>query len=410
MLISIGHRSRLIIITVAGLIVLATIAGGFYYFTSNKSKKVSDLAKKGQSLVAEAKYNEAIPICEEVLKADPKNIVATECLMKSYDILRDSNQLENLSRNFIEQHPKKINGYIYLSHSYEMQGRFKEAEQWAQKAIELFPKNSKGYNRLGHIYDRQGHLDLAKKYYDLAVKINPKNAAAHQNLGRVYTRLGQYEEAKKEYELAKQYSPAKGYIAMESRLNLGFIAYQYENDLNKAIKYFEEAMQVDPNVAVVYVDLGRSYYKLGKVDEAIALYRKAMGLDDQLSRPYIDLAEIYLREGKSVDEAIQFLENAENRLPLDHSISKTNTNYPANINYFLAAAYAKKNDFDKAFEYLKKAFRYDKKTLLGELTPAVKINKEVGKNAFTDPLFSELRKDERFWRLTSPNINQKPTL
>ncbi len=392
-------------------LLLISLSGYFFYFKPTADKaEAGKLAKQGRDLVSQAKYKEAIPLCETAEKFDSKNISAQLCLLKSYDTLRNTDLLQEKANKFIGQYPKRIDGYLYLSHSYEMQGQFKEAEEMAEKATELFPKNSRGFNRLGHVYDRQGQLELAEKNYKMAIKINPKNAGAHHNLGRVYTRLAQPEKAKKEYELAKKYSPSKGYIAMESRLNLGYIAYQYENDMPKAIEYFKEAIEADPDAAAVaYVNLARSYYKLGKTDEAISSYRKAMMLDDQLTRPYLDLAEIYLRERKSVDEAIQLLEGAENRLRLDHSISVTNTSRPANINYFFAAAYAKKKDFDAAFKYLEKAFRYDKKTLLGESTPAVKINKEVGKNIFTDPLFEELRQDSRFSPLVL-NPAKSPTL
>jgi len=408
------EKRRILAIIIGGLILILLVGGGFYYFEIFRTKKnvakAQEIAKQGKDLAWQAKYSEAIPLCQEAMKLDSNNIAAYECLLRSYDTLRTISELEKLSKDYIEKKPQRINGYLYLSHSYEMQGRFNEAAEWAEKAIELFPKNSNGYNRLGHVLDRQGNLELAQKNYETAISINPQNAYAHQNLGRVFSRLTDYEKAKEEYELAKKYSPPKGYIAMESRLNLGYIAYQYENNVDKAIEYFKEAIEADPNVAMPYVNLARRYYYLDKVEEAISLYEKAMKLDDQLTRPYLDLAEVYLREGKSVDEAIELLEGAEKRLRLDHSISVRNTERPANINYFFAAAYAKKGDLDKAFEYLEKAFRYDKKTLLGEETPAVKINKDVGKNIFTDPLFTEMKKDPRFSELISSEKKTSPNL
>ncbi len=64
-----------IIVIVAGLVLLSAAAGYYYYF-SIKAKQANELAKTGQSLVAEAKYTEAIPICEEAIKGDEKNIIA----------------------------------------------------------------------------------------------------------------------------------------------------------------------------------------------------------------------------------------------------------------------------------------------------------------------------------------------
>jgi len=407
------NHKRFFVFGVSGLLVILVAAGGIYYLsvikTRNDLARATELAKQGKDLVGTAKYKEAVPVCKEAINLDSKNKEAYLCLMRSYDLLKSS-ETEATAKKFIELYPQEPLGYSILGTSYEIQARFKDAEDLAKKAIGLFPKGAMGYTRLGHVYDREGHLDLAIVNYKIAVELDPKFGYAHEQMGRAYTQKGNYPEAKKAYELANKNSPEHSYVKAESLLNLGFIAYQADNNVGLAIQYLEESIKTVPDLPVPYINLARHYYRAGRVAEAIELDKKAMTLDDKLTRPYLDLAEIYLREGKSVDEATGLLENAQKRLSSDHTIPVTNRERPANINYFLAAAYAKKNNFDKAFEFLARAFRYDKETLLGELTPMVKINKDVRKNALTDPLFTELRKDARFSQLVTSKAGLVPQI
>ncbi len=77
-----------------------------------------------------------------------------------------------------------------------------------------------------------------------------------------------------------------------------------EEDLNRAIGYFEQALQLDPNYALAYVGLANSYLLLPeygvfpskeaypKVKEAAL---KALEIDDMLAEAYVTLAQIERR-------------------------------------------------------------------------------------------------------------------
>jgi len=137
-------------------------------------KKRKNLKKKGNTFVAEKKFDEAIECYNEAIKLNENNPI----------------YFSNLAAVLISK--KDYIGAIEAS----------------QKAIKLDPKFAKAYGRLGLALFYSGNNEQAKAALLKAIEIDPENSVAKQNLIKVEDEIS--KEQKKEKTTNKTSNPFGG--------------------------------------------------------------------------------------------------------------------------------------------------------------------------------------------------------
>jgi tetratricopeptide (TPR) repeat protein len=132
-------------------------------------------------------------------------------------------------------------------------------------------------------------------------------------------------------------------------INLGLV-YGNQGNKTKAIELFEKAIELDPDIAIAYNNLGFAYKDQGNITKAIQLYEKAIELDPDYAWAYINLGFAYKDQG-NITKAIESFEKA---IELDPDIAIAYNN--------LGFAYHNSNP-DKALIYYKKAARLGHKDI-----------------------------------------------
>ena len=132
-----------------------------------------------------------------------------------------------------------------------------------QKAVTLDPDNKEARYGLGHILALQGKLPQAEQELRAATTLDENYSEAYTYLGQVLEKQGRWKEAIAAFRRALT-NPL--YITPDlARFHLGRVL-AHENDYQGAMEAFEDALVVNPpNVppAVLHLELGRVYYKLG---------------------------------------------------------------------------------------------------------------------------------------------------
>jgi len=175
-------------------------------------------------------------------------------------------------------------------------GRFNEAISELSTAASLDPKLTEAHNLLGVAYNQKGFADRAKDSFERAVKSDPEDAetlnnlgfALYQNgnyraavdrlkraaklaptderilnnLGLALCRLGKFEDAYKSF--ARATGPLVGNLNMAKMLE----RFGREDD---AIKYYENARQIDPDNAIALRRLADLYQRVGRTAESEAV-------------------------------------------------------------------------------------------------------------------------------------------
>ncbi len=155
------------------------------------------------------------------------------------------------------------------------------------RVLEIEPLSPKSHARLGMLYYYLGQLDIAEKSYRTALKINPDDYNTHYNLGELYcsmywNREDLSEETKRtlrkkaldEFKKTLDIDSAHA----EAHFKTGLICLE-NNDLNPAIRHFEQARALDPKNIRVLFQLGVSYEKKNMRPEALSAYNAILDLD-----------------------------------------------------------------------------------------------------------------------------------
>jgi eukaryotic-like serine/threonine-protein kinase len=156
-------------------------------------------------------------------------------------------------------------------------------------------------------YDRPGSLDAAEKSFNTILSHSPENAAAVAGLSLVYSR-------------------------------------RYDSDfedpiwMQKADAGAQQALKLNPQLALVHVALGRVFYIKAEHDKALAAFEKALTLEP--TSIFAWQGKMYtLRASQRLDDAIQLSRLALEKFPQESSFVD-----------FLGLAYADQKNDSKAEE------------------------------------------------------------
>ncbi len=171
-----------------------------------------DLAKEienVQNLLKKNKLNEALKICQQLLKQFPQN---------SY--------LNNLT------------GIIF-----QQVGRFDISKNFFLKAIELDSDNIRAKNNLANTFNFLGKFRQAEDLFKTILKIDPMNITCLSNYARLKQHLADYEVAIPLYEKAKEIEPKN----ISTLMNLA-IAYNSIGKAERSIELIDQVIEVNPNI------------------------------------------------------------------------------------------------------------------------------------------------------------------
>jgi tetratricopeptide (TPR) repeat protein len=177
-----------------------------------------------------------------------------------------------------EEMATKSEGY-YQEGVASLSGDRQKAFVSFQKSVQLNPNNKNSRYALGHVYALQGKLSRAEEEFRAAINIDEDYSEAHTYLGQVLANQNRWDEAIKSYRkaLTNPLYPTPDL----ARFHLGR-ALAHQGDLQGSMEALEDAITVSPsNVppAMIQLELGRVYYKLGYTERAREALKKVTMVD-----------------------------------------------------------------------------------------------------------------------------------
>jgi tetratricopeptide (TPR) repeat protein len=266
------------------------------------------------------------------------------------------------------EHTSIAVSYGNIAYMYKRLGKYGEALEYCQKAIaleqaepDIADRNSyiQVYCVLGGIYSASKDYPVSMDNYRKALSYITDEVVfaeepqqyledAFQDIQNICALLPEDEKAK---QLHDDVSALKQKYSSASHVRCG-LAFYDEDEYDKAIAEYTEALNLYPNNAAAYCNRGESYRMKKQYDEAIQDLEKAISLDqnyqwakDNLKGIYYDRGLAYKKQG-DYDKAIAEYTGA---LKLDPNYAKAYNNR--------GNAYDKKGEYDKALTDYTEAIR-----------------------------------------------------
>ena len=142
---------------------------------------------------------------------------------------------------------------------------------------------------------------------------------------------------------ARLHAHDKPYVAPDAQVYLrrGIAAHQSDN-LEEAIKYYDEAITLKPDFVEAHNNRGNAYNNKGDYDCAIADCTKAIALNPDYADAYYNLGVVYDKKG-DIDRAFENFTKAIDLKP------------DSDAYYNLGVAHGKKGNFDRGIDDYTKA-------------------------------------------------------
>ena len=225
-------------------------------------------------------------------------------------------------------------GHLYLKKSDKIHAvsAFKLAE-------ELNPENPYYNNSLAYAYVKAELYDDAIEYYQRAIKLNPDSewtSIVCHALGAIYAEIKEnYQAAEATFNAGMVLDPNN----VDIQLSLGDL-FMAQNDLDKAIKTYCDAIAVDPLNFMTYAKTGLALWEKDYLEESVVAFHKSIELNPDFEIAQNNLGVVYLDGYGDPKSSIEYFQNAVN----------INPNYT--LAYFnLARAYQAVGDKSHAAEY-----------------------------------------------------------
>ena len=328
------------------------------------------LRERGQYVLAEPLYQQALVIYEQALELDDLEIgTCLNGLALLYRVQGKYEQAEPLYQRALAiseqqlgpEHPDTATSLNNLAGLYRAQGKYEQAEPLCQRALAIreqqlgpeYPNTATSLNNLALLYRVQGKYKQAEPLYQRALAISeqqlgpehPNTATSLNNLAELYRVQGKYEQAEPLYQRALAIREQQlGPDHPDTAISLNNLAglYRAQGKYEQAEPLYQRALAIreqqlgpdHPDTANSLNNLAGLYNTQGKYAEAEPLYQHALAIFEQRLGPehpdtaqsLSNLAMLYDAQGKYA-EAEPLLERGlaicEQRLGPEHPITAT---------------------------------------------------------------------------------------
>lgn len=181
---------------------------------------------------------------------------------------------------------------------------YDESLKVVKQVLEIDPKNIKGLGLMGLTLMNKGLYDQAMMSFQQVLLEDPENPFALNNLGYICYKKGIWGEAIE--HLTKAAKQQKDRMAMlYANYYLGLVYYE-RMMLSDAIKFFEKALKLGPNLQEAYYYMGLAETKRYEFKMALGYFEKCRKIDPdsrygRLSEEEIGVIQ-HLVDPKSLDD------------------------------------------------------------------------------------------------------------
>lgn len=237
--------------------------GGFDKFTTKLQQVQEELQPIKQELeIRQVQYQKT----QEELEQTKSQLIEVKTQLKDMEsVAAPLNQLAELylaqgkledaiavCQQSLKIQPKFAPAYKTLGNVFQAQGKLDEGKSYYLRALEIQPDFAQALANLGTIHAQQQHWQEAIACYQKAIAIQPNFAGVYRNLAKVFSQIGKPDEAVECSYAALILQPE---TTAEEYFNLGNTLLE-QGKKERAIVCYRRAIYLDPNFSDAQKKLG----------------------------------------------------------------------------------------------------------------------------------------------------------
>ncbi|NWH63477.1 TMTC1 protein, partial [Geococcyx californianus] len=268
------------------------------------------------SLLAE---QERLKEAEEVYKAGIENCPESSDLHNNYGVfLVDTGSPERAASHYrqaIHLSPTHHVAMVNLGRLHRSLGQNKEAEAWYKRALKVSRK-AEILSPLGALYYNTGRYEEALQVYREAASLQPSNKEIRLALAQVLAMMGRTKEAEK----MTNHILSEDAECLECFRLLSAI-YSKQEHYTKALETIEKALQLKPKdpkvISELFFTKGNQLREQNLLDKAFESYKRAVELNPDQAQAWMNMGGIEHIKGSYVtargyyEKALQLVPNSK---------------------------------------------------------------------------------------------------
>lgn len=154
---------------------------------------------------------------------------------------------------------------------------------------------------IGNQLFNERKFDEALIIFQKFVELNPSVYQIYFNIGDVYREKNEFEKANEQYALAQAQAREKADIVMQAKAlaSFGEICLRQEK-LKEAQEFFTQSIALNPKDEILAYNVAEIFFGKNQTDKAIEYYQLAIQIKPEWSEPYLKLGYAYLNKGDMV--------------------------------------------------------------------------------------------------------------
>jgi tetratricopeptide (TPR) repeat protein len=200
-------------------------------------------------------------------------------------------------RQIVADDPRNFEAHLLLGTALALVGERGESINQMAVAVQLRPDSASVHNQYGMVLSRFIEVKAARQEFEKALELNPALAEAHVNLSLILAQAGELIAAGDHLDRAIK---LQGDVAAAARTHyLRAKIWGAQNQIDKSIDELEKSIQLRPEYAEAWSDLGGMRRLSLDSGGAVQALEKAVALNPHDSTAQYRLGQLFLQDGET---------------------------------------------------------------------------------------------------------------
>jgi len=200
-------------------------------------------------------------------------------------------------RQIVKDDPRNFDAHLLLGTALALVGERGESINQMAVAVQLRPDSASVHNQYGMVLSRFIEVKAARQEFEKALELNPALAEAHVNLSLILAQAGELIAAGDHLDRAIK---LQGDVAVAAQTHyLRAKIWGAQNQIDKSIDELEKSIQLRPEYAEAWSDLGGMRRLSLDSGGAVQALEKAVALNPRDSTAQYRIGQLFLQDGET---------------------------------------------------------------------------------------------------------------